>query len=87
VGDCRKRPFIDGNKIENEARIICHGTVGSNIDEIVKSWFMPRVAAYEVRRGAEPDTLFQTFSKDFGGDGRRFGAQRYVIEARGAWEV
>jgi len=43
------------------------------IDGFVKSWFMPRAAAYEVRRGAEPDTLFQTLSKYFGGDGRLFG--------------
>jgi len=44
-----------------------------NDDGFVKSWFMPQAAAYEVRRGAEPDTLFQTLSKHFGVDGRRFG--------------
>jgi hypothetical protein len=45
----------------------------SDLDDFVKNWFMPRSAAYEVRRGTEPDTLFQTRSKHFGGDGRRFG--------------
>ena len=48
---------------------------------------MPQAAAYEERRGAEPDTLFQILSKHFGGDGRRFGAQRKFIEARGDWEA
>jgi len=46
---------------------------------------MPQAAAYEVRRGAEPDTLFQTFSKHFGGDGRRFGVWHKFIEARRVW--
>jgi len=57
------------------------------IDGFVKSRFMPQAAAYEVRRGAEPDTLFQTLSKHFGGDGRRFGVQHIFIEARGVWEA
>jgi hypothetical protein len=42
-------------------------------DDFVKSWFIPQTAAYEQRSGAEPDTLFQTLSKHFGGNGRLFG--------------
>jgi hypothetical protein len=43
---------------------------------------MPQAAAYELRRGAAPDNLFQMLSKHSGGDERRFGVQSYSIEAR-----
>jgi len=55
-------------------------------DFILKSWFMPQAAAYEQRRGTEPDNLFHMLSKHSGGDGRRFGVCRYIIETCKALE-
>jgi hypothetical protein len=57
----RNLPYFPAGKIEDY------------INDFVKSWFMPRAAAYEQRSGGEPDTLFQTLSKHFGGNGRQFG--------------
>jgi len=48
---------------------------------------MPKTGVYGERSGSKPDNLFQMLSKHFGGDGRRFGVQRDVIEARRVWEA